>query len=679
MSDTSSALEPRQNAAGGGEARVMMNEDIEIYPARRRDDLASPNVQVFEAKDRRQVGEHIAMLCGRAAVPRVTNVGSYRQIKNPSLLKLVDAAILNWSPEGRQRFAFIYERPPQRRLLQTLESVPYRLSESRILASLIQPILSVLEEFKNTDLVHGAINPQNIFFSGGEGAEVAMLGECLSSACSMRQHPLFEPLDRSMAQAAGRGPGTSRDDLYAFGVCVAMAATGKNLLLGKSSQQIVREKLAEGSYAVAIGQERMPAGVAEFLRGVLNDDESQRWDIDEASRWLEGRRLSPKQPHARLRAARPFVFKEEKFWDLRALAHSFSQNVPEAATVVEQSQFDLWIKRNFEDKALIKRIEGVWEKDKAAGRDKLMTSLCMALDPASPVSYKGVTLFPTGVGNALADTMAREEDVQVYGEIISQQLISTWINLRFEEVMDASALVMLFEKCRNFLAQKLPGYGIERVLYTLSRECACMSPLLKDYFVLTPGGMLAALEKLSGGGNRPATVLDRHMISFLSVREPKMIDPYLGHVTSANAGNRAIGTVRAFAAIQKRFQLGPLPNVTGWMASLSLSAIDRFHDHTLREEVRKQLDRAKDAGNLTALLELLDDDRVVREDAQRFAIARAEFQSLLRERVRVEGRLKKRRSLGRSAGRQVAMVLSSVLAFLCIVGYVVLYFFGSPR
>jgi len=662
------------NSKASSDGRVMMGEDIEIYPHRRRDDLAGHGTQVFEAKDRRLVGDHIAVLCGRAAVPRVTSIGTYRHIKSPNILRLIEAGIIDWKPENRQRFAFIFEKPPQKKLQQTPEDKPIHFAEDRIMPALIQPILSVLTELRNADLVHGAVNPQNIFLAGFEGAETAQLGECLSTAPSMRQHPLFEPLERSMAQPSGRGGGTPKDDLYAFGMCVAMAARGQNLLAGRSPEQIIHDKLAEGSYSLVIGRERLPAGISEFLRGVLNDDETQRWDIDEAVRWLEGRRLSPKQPRGRLRAARPFVFKDEKFWDLSALANSFALNVAEAAVVIEQDPFDLWIKRNFEDKALLKRLESVVEKEKESTRDRLVTSACMALDPTAPVRYKGLSLFPLGFGNALADAMAREEDIQVYGEIVAQQLFNNWINLRPDEIPESSTISALFEKCRNYLTQKISGYGIERVLYTLNRECACMSPLVKDYFVVTPGSLLSALERISRRPDRPEHVLDRHMVAFVSVRESKMIDAYLGHITSPDPGNQVLGIIRTLAAIQKRFNTGPLPGLSAWMAQLGATAIDRFYDRDLRAEIKKRLEKVKDAGNLTALLDLLADARVIQEDLQRFAQAQIEYVALGREKEQIESYLSRRRLFGYATGRQVAMLVSALLAVLCIGGYLLVYF-----
>ncbi|MDD9899597.1 MAG: hypothetical protein OXT65_01295 [Alphaproteobacteria bacterium] len=665
-----------QAAARPAEDKILMGEDIEIYPSRPLPDLAPSGAQAFAAKDRRLVSDQFAILCGRATVPRITSIGSYRNIKNPNILKLHGAGVLDWTPEGRQRFALVFEKPPARRLMDAMGVTPVHISEDKIMAALIQPVLSVLYDLHLIDMVHGAINSTNIFLSGAEGSEVAVVGECLSGAPSLRQHALFEPPERAMAQETGRGIGTNKDDLYAFGVCVALAIRGENLMAGLTQEEIVYRKLSEGTYSMVIGRERMPTGISEFLRGVLSDDVSQRWDIEEAMRWLEGRRLSPKQPRANTRAARPFVFRDEKYWDLRSVAAAFTRNVSEAASVIEQDQFDLWIKRNFEDGTLEKHLEDIWDREGSGNRERLVTGISMALDPIGPVRYKGAALFPSGLGNALADAMARDDDLQVYGEIILNQFFPTWINYRFEEIPDASGQLSALEKCRNYLAQKMPGYGMERVLYTLNKECVCMSPVVRNHFVMSPGSLLRALDAVASLPGRPDMVLDRHMIAFISVREPKMVDPYLGYITSPLRANQIIGYLRCLSAIQRRFETGPVPGVSAWMSEMALEAVIRFNDKDLQEEVKKKLEAVKGMGSIHAILELVDDSRTVQEDAQKFNRARAEYAALQSEKAKIMRVLGQKRYVGHATGRQVAMLVSAVISAISILAYLVYLFAG---
>ncbi|MFH1158617.1 MAG: hypothetical protein V1721_07030 [Pseudomonadota bacterium] len=654
------------------DGRIMVGHDTEILPGRECAAYASPATRAYEAVAGHLGGEHFALICGCATVPRVTTIGSYKGLKSQHILRLIEAGVIDWAPENRQKFALIYEKPVGKKMMESADALPCRVSEDNLIPMMIEPAVAALSDFRNIDFIHGAINAENIYLSGAQGTERIVLGDCLSSAPSWRQHPLYEMASRAAAQASGRGPGTIEDDLYALGICVAMAARGENFMLGKSPQQVIYEKIEHGSYGAIVGRERIPGGVSEFLRGVLSDDEEQRWDIDDALRWLEGRRLNPKPSRVILKASRPLVFREQKYWDLRALADAFSKNVADAAAEVEKDHFELWLKRNFDDKALRTRFNNVWEKEKTAPRDRWIFSLCMAMDPFGPLRYKGRSLFPGGLGMALAEAMARDEDIQVYGEMVLQQFFNDWISQIFDELPDAAGLMGLLEKCRNALSQKMPGYGIERVLYMLNQEVACMSPILKNHFVLAPGSLLLALENISRSGARPDVILDRHMIAFISVREPKMIDSHLGYVNSHNMGNQMIGIIRTLAAIQRRFATGLVPGVGNWLISLTTPVVELLKDRDLRQELARRIGRLQDGGNLAGLLELVDDPVLVQEDALRFALAWREYKALVQEKREIESYFRKRKYFGKATGRQVAMLFSSVLSVIVIAGYVVL-------
>lgn len=665
---------PATQAADG---KVMIGQDIEIYPEKPCEEFASYETRAFEAKDRRQTGDQFAILCGRQTVPRVTIVPSYRNLRSPHIMRLIDAGVVFWKPEARQRFAMVFDKPPGKKLLQSADAQPYRISEDRIVSALIQPAIAALAEFRNSEIVHGGINPENIFITGSTGAESIIIGECLSSAPSFRQHALFETIERGMADHTARGQGTMKDDLYALGICVAMAMRGENLMLGRDPKQIIYDKIETGTYGLVVGGGRLPSGLGEFLRGVLNDDPLQRWDIDDAMGWLEGRRLSPKQPRVNFHAARPFIYRERKFWDLRSISMAFAEDPADAAAAMEKDQFDLWIKRNFEDKQLSDRLEKVHDREKGGSKERLVSSIIMALDPKGPVRYKNISAYPAGFGAALAGAIAREEDLASYSEMIQQQFFNNWITQRYDEIPDAAGLLTAFEKCRGYLTQKIPGYGIERALYTLNKEAACMSPLFKNHFVLGAGGFIMALEAVSAFANRPDSVLDRHMIAFLSVREPKLIDPYLGHVTSQDRTFQLIGIVRTLAGIQVRFNIQQLPGIGNWLISMINPAVARFNDRELREEITRRMNKLVDTGNLQGILELIDDMRIVQDDMARFVLARREYAQLLHEKTEIENFVKKKKNFGFATGRQVAMLISSGLSIIGILSYIVVRLSGG--
>jgi hypothetical protein len=600
------------------DGRVRAGPDIEIFPDKPRPEFSSFGTQAFEAKDRRVAGVHIALLCNKSLSPRVTNTGSYRGFRNPYLMKMLDAGIVYWAPEDRQAFAAIFEMPQGTRLMTAPDAVPYKIPGDIIIQAMIRPIVSVLADLQALEIVHGAITPDNIYITGGKGSESVILGECISSAPFLRHLPLFETIERAMAQPSARGEGNIKNDLYSLGVCVAIALRGDCPLRGKTTEEIIYDKIENGSYSSIIGREKIPAALSEFFRGVLNDDETERWSIAEVQSWLEGQHPNNKQMQITLKAARPFTFRGQKFWDTRSLGYSLGLYPAEAATAIEKDQFDLWVKRNFEGKDIQKHIEKVWNKDISNTSEKMVANACLALDPKGPVRYKGVAVMPDGIGGIFAEVVGQGGDIQPYAEVISHQLLNVWVQQQFTELPEGATMISNFEKARSFLTQKLPGYGIERILYAMNKEVVCMSPAFRNYFVFSPGHVLLALESLCKKGSKPESILDRHMMAFLSVREAKMIDPHLGKIVSRDKGDQLVGTVRALVAIQRRFKVDAVPAVGNWIISLAQPAVEKYNDRDLRQEVQKRMNKLTDTGNLAAILELIDATGLAQDDTQRF-------------------------------------------------------------
>lgn len=659
------------------DGRVRLGPDIEIFTNKPRPEFASYGCQAFEAHDRRSGQTLLVQLAPAYLTPRITNIGSYKNIKNTQLQRLYESGIVYWTPDDRQYFAFALDMPPDRKLMNSFADKPLLLSEDQVMSAMIRPLISVLSDLHSVDMIHGAVVPENIFFAGAENNQTAFLGECLTSAPFFRHHALYETIERAQAQPSGRGQGSIKNDLYSLGICVALAIRGENLLADKSVDEIIRLKMQNGSYTTVVGRERVPAMLGDFLRGVLNDDEAQRWGMEQVQQWLDGRHNTSKQSPALTKAARPFMFREEKVWDIRTLGMLFSQNVGEAIQIVEKDQFDLWIKRNFDDTVLQHRLNKAMDKTESVSKDRQINAIVSALDPQGPVRYKGLSLFPSGYGIALSDAIARGGDIQAYGELILFQIMTGWINLRFEDVLDATSLITNFEKCRNYLAQKMPGYGIERVIYILNREAICYSPAFAKFSVIGPGQLLLALEAISKASPKPENILDRHMIAFLSVREQKMIDPYLGHIVSKDRKSQILGTLQCLAAIQRRFRVGSVPGVGAWILGMLGPVLERFSDRDLRAEINKRISKFSDPGDLGAILELVDSPHVLQEDGQRFTFARQEYGALNREMMQLNERLQHKNVFGIDAGRQFAMLISVFFATFCILAFVGFYFTRS--
>ena len=81
-----------------------------------------------------------------------------------------------------------------------------------------------------------------------------VLGPNVTSPPGYDQQPIFEPLDRAMAQPNGRGLGNSSDDIYALGINIILAFLGYNPVAKISDEDLIKHRLENGSYNAICGR-----------------------------------------------------------------------------------------------------------------------------------------------------------------------------------------------------------------------------------------------------------------------------------------------------------------------------------------------------------------------------------------------------------------------------------------
>jgi hypothetical protein len=209
-----------------------------------------------------------------------------------------------------------------------------------------------------------------------------------------------------MAMPLGRGDGSATDDLYALGVTLIVLLLGRCPWAAMSEEQLLAEKIARGSYAALLGNERIIGTISEALRGLLADDPRERWTVDDLASWFEGRRLSPKQPAMVRRAPRPFEFGGQFFVTARSVAHAFARSPAAAARAVKAPEFEIWIQRSLADEDRAKLVNSALTEAYNLGpvsqEERLVARVCTALDPPAPIRYKSIAVTLDGFGTAFA-------------------------------------------------------------------------------------------------------------------------------------------------------------------------------------------------------------------------------------------------------------------------------------
>jgi hypothetical protein len=663
----------------------VFNDSITVYSANRLPSYDKGQVKAYAARGTDKAPPNLfAMVCEDYLTPRTQKASNYASILNPSWTRLVASGPIEWTPAGKQKYCFIYENNLGSPLMRDDVHGCGGLKPELVLNGVIKPIISVLQDMRDKDMVHGNIRASNIFDGNNRNLERCILGECLSLPVSYNQPGLYEPIDRAMTAAPGRGTGTLNDDIYSFGVSLAVLMRHNDPTESMSDDEIIVRKMDEGSYTTLVGRDRFNGAILELLRGLLQDDERQRWTLDDIMVWLDGRRLSPKQATRRSKAARPIVFNGEKYIRPELLARDLNKNVSEARQLVEGGELEQWLFRALDDKATLARYEAAVKQAEDSGKgagypDQLATRVSIALHPEGPMRFKSISVLPDGVGTSLVEAYLMKRDIQAYIDFFMHYFITQWVDAQTQSVPDVSSLVSKFDGARAYLRQKGIGAGLEKCLYALNPEVHCLSEKIQKFHVRTPEDLMFALEKISTQSGRPTMFLDRHIVAFLSIKDRKNVDPYIHDLNAPEPYKRVLAEMKTLATIQKRSQMGAFPGIASWIADNLGPVYERFHDRELREDLRKKVDRLKDGGDLPKIVVLFDNPATYQEDNAAFRRAMRDYHDLEQETIEIQRELRDESSIGRDTARQVAAVVSGILAGIIILATAFTMLGGSGK
>lgn len=666
----SMAYDNAQNLSASGDS-VPLGTRAEVLPNAPIPDLNSAGGPAFAARLKGGgASDLIGILCNTGLPARLDSITAFRSIDHPSILRMIDSGVVQWPHDNAHYYAFAYQRPLSPRLMRSIDETTPVMSEDALNHHFVTPMIGALMELERTGAVHNAIRPTNIFWRIG-GTTPPQLGECLSAPAGIGQPALFEPLERAMSTPMGRGMGSHSDDCYAFGVTLALLALGHNPLRGLDDNAIIQKKIEIGSFGALIGNTRLSATHIELLRGLLTDEARQRWTASDLEQWLSGRRLTPKNSDAGRRASRFFEFVGGQYWQVRPLAIGLTSHITEAVQVIEDGSLDKWLRRALGDEDRANNLEDAVNSLKESGRganhdDQLVTRACIALDPSSPIRYRGINVMPAGISNLLVDAVATGNNIQPLSEIISSQLITFWVEMQKEVKTELVPLAQQFERVRNLIEKTTFGNGVERVTYELNTALPCLSPILRTQYVTNSKSLLPALERIAASPNRPREPMDRHIAAFLIARDRRSEILFENMVAPESSPRRGLAMLSLYSELQYRHGPDSLPNLAQWLLPLIDPAIQRYLSKQIKDRLQRQIKEAVTRGDLGTLLRLVDDPKRIEQDQQAFMAARMLYLNIMKEVAALDNQLANREIVIQGMGKPMAASLSSFVAILLI-------------
>ena len=652
-------------------AALSLEGRVDIFPNKPLPELNGAGGAAFAARFNNDASQDLmAIVCSRGLQARLDQVNAMKMVDSASVVRLRDYGAVAWPAQNANYFSLVYERPLLGRYWQTLDETHPTMSEDGVNHAFVMPLIKALLEFQRTGIVHGGLRLTNIFWREGSSTP-PQIGEGLSAPSGVGQSVIFETIERAMCQPIARGLGIHLDDCYAFGVMIAMVVLGYNPFRGMDDHAVLRLKLEKGTFNAMVGNHRLPPSHIELLRGLLTDDVRQRWSAEDLEQWMTGRRLTPKSSDAGRRASRHFDVGGKEYWQVRPLAAALSENVDEAVRLIENGSLEKWLTRSLGDGERSKTVGEMVGRSRETSKsahypEQLVTRVCIALDPSSPIRYRGLSVMPTGIACVLVDAMANGKDVQIISEVISAQFVTAWVNMQKDAKVDLVPLAQQLERMRGLIEHTSFGSGLERVLYELNPNLPCLSPMLKSDYVATPRFLLPALERLAKRGGHPTEPMDRHIAAFLVSREKRSESLFVAMGPGSPPMRRGLAILSLYGEMQYRYGPDHLPALSAWILPLVEPGLKRFLSKPFQEKVRKQAKEAAEKGSLSLLLRRVDDpDRVV-GDERDFVAARRLYREIQSEMATIEHSLNNREIVAREMGRPVAASIASLVGLVLI-------------
>lgn len=661
-------------ADGAASGTVTLNEQFEIEAGKPLPELDSPGGQAFSARSLRGgTTRHFALLCKPGASSRRDMLEALKNFGPPAMVRLIDHGVVRW-PDRHNRLALVFDRPGGPRVMNALEEPIRPWDVEEVTNRLLKPALPVLRELSNRNVTHRAVRPTNLFLQNPQGGAV-MLGECISHPAGFDQAAFLEPIESAMCNPAGRGDGTTADDLYALGATMLVLLLGRNPVTGMPPQALLSAKINQGSYAALVGSYRVSMEAMEPLRGLLSDDLRERWTLKDLDFWLAGRRLTPKQSKLPPRASRPLHFAGEDHFNVRSLAYALSRDWRQAASVIRSTNFENWLRRTLSAEELLDHlVKAIGPLGSGQDNERMVARACIVLDPTAPMRYRDVSATLLGLGPLMAMNVNNQGVRQATSELLAQRLPGMWLATQPAVPSDIMKISGVFEKLSSWVENFVPGFGFERCLYELNPYLPCRSPILEPYYVLDIKQILPALEEAAASGDHQRSPVDRHCAAFLAARSRTITENWLrplGHPEGST--EHLVGVVRLLAMLQQSEHKAPLPEVSRWLAALLEPAIAAYHNLKTQKRLRNDVDKAVSSGNIIELLKLFDDPTALDKDRKGFEQAKVHYARTAAQIRSLDGETSTRDQMAQSMGEQIAAVSAGMASAAASLGIVMYY------
>jgi hypothetical protein len=525
--------------------------------------------------------------------------------------------------DGQQAWYVICEAPPGPSIAQGMR--PW--TELALVDFVLRPIAAILEQLQTRGITHRGIRPGNVFQN--QPNRPVTLGAAWSEPPAMYQPAVCETAYSALCHPAARGDGRIADDVYALGVLLVTMTLGRLPLDGSDDKTVMARKLELGDFAAVTGGERLPPLLYDLTRGMLAEDPDHRPTpaMLRDPNGARGRRVAARPAS---RAQRSFKIGAVTVWNNRTLALAMALEPAEGLGAIQTGTLMYWLRRGLGDSGLAVKLEELVRQnahDVLTDKEMALSLLTMRAitdaDTLMPLCWRGLAIFPDGLGSVLTAAMENEPQLQRnLREIVFNEVQGIWAAIREER--GASGPHRLEARQRRAVLQiKGPAGGLPRLTYTLNPTIPCASPLLGGRWIVNLAELAPVLDTIASA-SPDADLLDPRIAAFIGARTERLLDGEVQALgNDVDPPERVLVTLKLLTEIQNRFYPAAMRGITAWIAARSQSLVERWENRERRAAVDKQLKALAAGGFLQPILTLLQDQTGHAADLEGLRMAHA--------------------------------------------------------
>lgn len=605
-----------------------LNDRFTIKVKEALPDLNAACAHAYAAKDLTSDTPTMALVSETHIPYRQQAIDALRGNMHPHLINLRDAGPVKLSHTDELRQVLFVDQPQGQRLSDMIGKGK-RFQERKVIDQLLAPLIEALGFLYEKGISHGRINPREVFIK-----EKLVLNECVSEPTGFGQDPLFEPVERLLAEPEARGAATDKTDAYALGMLAFEAMFGLEEFRRMPVESLIRTLMEKGAYhAYAVNQE-FSETIADFFRGTLTENKQERWGIDQLRSWIGGKRFNLIMPSLPKESTRPYEFNERDYFSRRALANGIYQAWPNAAKQIRQGKLDRWLEMSVHDSEsaeVVDRIIRSFGGEFGTGEkinNEMLSRIIVVLDPTGPIRLQSVSVNVDGIGVAMSHYFQQRDNHRVKQllEIIDADLPTYWSEqCEMEKTTATSNMLWTLQRIRSHIKIQGHGFGLERLVYDLNPSLPCQNPMVLPYHATDIGEALTILDNIAKTNAAEHSLADRHLSAFFAskIELGKEIKFHqLAKVPKLREHPELI-CLRIISMAQDKNGRRKLVGLATWAAMRVDRLLSKVHSRKLRRKIRENLLLAAKSGMVSRVLAVLVENDLTKDDHLGFSRANA--------------------------------------------------------